>query len=66
MTLGGKTLVKGVDYIVAYARQERYDECARLNVMSCVECGTCAYNCPAGIPLVSYLRNAKAALRAKK
>lgn len=54
------------NYIVAYSRQERYDECAKLNVMSCVECGTCAYNCPASIPLVSYLRNAKSALRAKK
>lgn len=54
------------NYIAAYSRQERYDECEEWNVMSCVECGTCAYVCPAGIPLVSYMRNAKTAIRARE
>lgn len=53
------------NYISAYSRQSRYEEAEALSVMSCVECGTCAYNCPAHIPLVSYMRNAKAAIRAR-
>ncbi len=29
------------------------------NIMSCIECGTCSYVCPANIPLVEYIRLGK-------
>jgi electron transport complex protein RnfC len=32
-------------------------------VMVCMECGSCAYSCPAGKPLVQSMREAKALLR---
>ena len=33
------------------------------HLMDCIECGACAYQCPARLPLVQYIRAAKAALR---
>ena len=33
------------------------------HVMDCIECGSCAYNCPAGIPLVQSFRTAKKMLK---
>ena len=35
----------------------------RLGGMECIECGCCAYGCPAGIPLVQSFRTAKRMLR---
>jgi electron transport complex protein RnfC len=32
----------------------------QFHLKNCFECGCCAYVCPAGIPLVQYLRVAKA------
>ncbi len=48
--------------LAAYSEKELYDECARLNVKSCVECGCCTYICPAKLPIVQYIRNAKTVL----
>ena len=39
---------------------ERLDE---LHVMACIECGSCAYGCPAGIPLVQSFRTGKKLVR---
>ena len=36
------------------------------NVMDCIECGSCAYGCPAGIPLVQSFRTGKKLLRDAK
>jgi electron transport complex protein RnfC len=41
-------------------QRKRGEEAHRLNAMACVECGTCAYVCPSNIPLVQYIRSAKA------
>jgi electron transport complex protein RnfC len=35
----------------------------RIGVNVCMECGSCAYSCPAGKHLVQYMRLAKAMLR---
>ncbi|MBQ8533390.1 MAG: electron transport complex subunit RsxC [Clostridia bacterium] len=35
----------------------------RIGVTVCMECGCCAFNCPASRPLVQYMRNAKAVYR---
>ena len=36
------------------------------NVMDCIECGSCAFGCPAGIPLVQSFRTGKKLLRDAK
>ena len=33
------------------------------HLMDCIECGACAYQCPARLPLVQAIRAAKGALR---
>ncbi len=35
----------------------------KLHLMDCIECGCCAYNCPAGVPLVLAFRSGKQKLR---
>ena len=54
------------NYLVQYAMDGRYDDAERLGVMSCVECGTCSYNCPGRMMIVQYIRVAKGALKARK
>jgi len=44
----------------------RFDEAERLSALDCIECGCCAYICPAEIPLVHYIRLAKAEITAKR
>lgn len=39
------------------------DALDRIGVTVCMECGCCAFNCPASRPLVQYMRNAKAVYR---
>ena len=40
------------------------DELSRRNVNDCIECGSCAYICPARIPLVQSFKNGKAKVKA--
>ncbi len=44
---------------------ERFDLAAENHVMDCLECGACAYVCPAHRPLVQHMRRAKAEIRKK-
>lgn len=48
--------------LAAYAKASRYEECKEAYLDYCFECGACAYVCPANIPLVQYIRIAKAEL----
>lgn len=45
---------------------ERFDLAAQNHVMDCLECGSCAYVCPAHRPLVQHMRRAKAEIRKLK
>ncbi len=47
----------------AMIESEKFDLAARAGVMDCIECGSCAYICPARIPLVQHFRRAKAEIR---
>ena len=38
----------------------------RLNLVDCMECGSCAYVCPAKLPLVERFRAGKKALKEGK
>ena len=48
------------------AQQENdLEEMRRTHLMDCIECGCCAYVCPAGIPLVLGFRSGKQILRSE-
>jgi len=52
--------------LAAYSRAGRYDECREAYIESCFECGACAYVCPARIPLLQYIKIARAELVRRK
>ena len=39
------------------------DEMNSTHLMDCIECGCCAYNCPASVPLVLAFRSGKQKIR---
>lgn len=49
--------------IEKYALMRDADELKKAGVSVCMECGSCAYSCPAGKPLVQYMRLAKEVMR---
>jgi electron transport complex protein RnfC len=48
------------------ARKYLYDEMEELHVLDCMECASCSFVCPSGIPLVQQFRAAKTFIRQKK
>jgi electron transport complex protein RnfC len=53
--------------LYALARRERFQEAKdEQHLMDCIECGSCAYVCPAKLPLVQMIRVSKSALRRKQ
>lgn len=49
-----------------FAMAKRVDDLQEYNVMDCMECGSCAYSCPAGRPLVQAIRLGKALVKARR
>ncbi len=49
--------------IERYARVKDGEKLNEIGVMVCMECGSCAYACPSGRPLVQYMRLAKQVAR---
>ena len=41
------------------SRAGKYDECSKLGISICFECGNCSFACPSAIPLVQYIKIAK-------
>lgn len=48
--------------IAQAVRHDQLDLARRLDLEACCECGCCAYECPARVPLVQYLRTGKQAV----
>jgi electron transport complex protein RnfC len=46
-------------YIAAYAEKGSFEKCEEYYALDCIECGSCAFVCPARRPLVSSIRLAK-------
>ena len=44
----------------------KFDLAEKCHVMDCIECGCCAYICPAGRPLVQHMRRAKGVVTAAR
>ncbi len=55
-----------VNLIGRYSEYKIFDECRRLDVESCIECGLCAYSCIAHRPLVHYIHHAKVKITEQK
>jgi electron transport complex protein RnfC len=56
-------------YLHMYGNRGMLDECEKLNVTDCIECGCCSYICPGRLHLVQSFKNTKqrlAALKKKK
>ena len=51
---------------VSFVKKKRYEDCDEYFVDNCVECGSCAYSCPAKIPIVQYIKIAKSELKKMK
>jgi len=45
---------------------EDWDAAERENVLDCIECGCCTYNCPSKRPIVHYVKRAKAVIIPRK
>ena len=52
------------NYIALFSSNGEFDKAEKYGAMSCVECGTCSYGCPAGVPIVQHIRVAKGEIRA--
>ena len=48
------------NYLATFAKSGELDKCREFDVLSCVECGCCSYDCPSGVPIVQNIRVAKA------
>ena len=46
-------------YLYRFANAGHLDELERLNLVDCMECGSCAYTCPGKLPLVEVFRKGK-------
>ena len=53
-------------YLYQAERRDNVDELNRRNITDCIECGSCAYVCPARIPLVAQFRLTKGKIQAKR
>jgi electron transport complex protein RnfC len=51
---------------VKYVKSGLFDECKEAYIDDCFECGSCAYSCPADIPIVQYIKVAKSELNKRK
>ena len=52
-----------VDFTLQKEPKSQIDELKNLHVLDCIECGCCAYICPAHIPLLDYCKLAKIELK---
>ena len=48
-----------VNLICRYSEFSLFEKCHEMGVMTCIECGLCAYHCPSGRSLVQFIRLAK-------
>ena len=48
--------------LARYVETKRYELCREWGISDCMECGSCAYVCPAKIDLVQYMRLGKTRL----
>ena len=50
-------------YIASFVQHDDMKNAEKYGAMSCVECGSCSYNCPGKVEIVQYIRVAKNYIR---
>lgn len=50
-------------YLASFSKMGDWEACRDFDVLSCVECGCCTYQCPGNVPIVQYIRTAKGKLK---
>ena len=50
-------------YMYRFTNAGKVEELKRLNVLDCIECGSCAFTCPGKLPLVERFRKGKQMVR---
>jgi electron transport complex protein RnfC len=53
-------------YIESFALSEDFENAKKYGAMNCIECGSCAYNCPAKRSLVQSISMAKSKIKELK
>ncbi|MEI6157939.1 MAG: 4Fe-4S dicluster domain-containing protein, partial [Atribacterota bacterium] len=48
--------------LASFAEFEAFDEAQNFRVVDCIECGSCSYVCPSGIPITHLIKMAKVEL----
>ncbi|MFC1875471.1 electron transport complex subunit RsxC [Chloroflexota bacterium] len=51
--------------LAMYSKAGRYEDCHRYYIDGCINCGCCTYVCPSNIPILQYIKTAKAELGRK-
>ncbi len=51
--------------IMKHVKKGYWDKLEPLAISDCMECGSCAYTCPARIPLVQYIKEGKVAIKGR-
>lgn len=46
-------------FLTSFVEHGRLEEASKAGLLDCLECGVCAYVCPAGRPMVQLLRHGK-------
>ena len=54
------------NYLAAFSKLGDKENAEEFGILSCVECGSCTYNCPARVPIVQYIRTVKGQIIADK
>ncbi len=54
------------NYLAAFSKIDDKALAEEFGILSCVECGSCTYNCPGNVPIVQYIRTTKGAILAEK
>ncbi|MBQ7822231.1 MAG: electron transport complex subunit RsxC [Clostridia bacterium] len=54
------------NYLGIFAARNNYELAEQFDIMSCVECGSCSYNCPGNVPIVQHIRAAKGEINERK
>ena len=52
-------------FMYMYYSKGDFENMARYHITDCFECGSCAYNCPARMPLTHAFKTAKLMFQAK-
>ena len=53
-------------YMYRFEKVDDLKALQRLNLLDCIECGSCAFTCPGKLPLVERFRRGKQKLREAK